>query len=164
MSNLIKSLEENGCIEKKENIRLKSGNISNTYYNIKKAAGITETLEIIISELEKIVPKEASIVGVSTGGIPFASILSYKLKTNFAYVRSSKKEYGLESMIEGHIDPNKTIYIIEDVCTTGSSLIKVKNIIEEKYKNSKIKLVSIIDRQKNNLDIISVEKVKWKKY
>jgi len=159
---LIALLKENNCIHTSNNINLASGSISNTYYDIKKASGIPSLLLFIISELKHIIPQDSSIVAVSTGGIPYSAILSYEYKNSFAYVRDNKKTYGMNNIIEGYIDFNKPIYIIDDVCTTGKSILKAKSHIIEYAKhlnirnNLEIYLVSIINRGNNNIKIKSI--------
>ena len=159
MTKLTKLLEKHNCIHKNSNFSLSSGKTSSIYYDVKKAAGIPDLLELITNSLVEIIPKNASIVGVSTGGVPFAAITACKLKSNFAYVRNVNKKYGLEKSIEGLINPSQEIFIIDDVCTTGKSLVSAKNKILEVYPNSKIKLVSIINRKENNLDVLSLEEI-----
>ena len=156
---LIKILKENNCIIVNKDLELSSGLKSNIYYDIKKAAGIPETFTCIVNELKKIIPKNSSIVAVSTGGIPFGAALSYEYKNSFAYVRSSRKVYGMNNMIEGYIDYNKPVYVIDDVCTTGSSIIKARNTIGLSEKECN--LVCIVNRSKHKLNIKSILEVEW---
>ena len=159
---LINLLKENNCIHTSKTINLSAGDTSNTYYDIKKASGIPVLLQFIVSELKHIIPQDSSIVAVSTGGIPYSSILSYEYKNSFAYVRDNKKKYGMNNVVEGCIDFKKTIYIIDDVCTTGKSILKAKEHVIE-YANQKgvnhklnIELVSIVNRGNNNIKIKSI--------
>ena len=107
---IVNILKENNCIYNK-NIQLASGLKSKVYYDVKKAAGIPDLFSYIIEKLKLIVPENSSIVGVSTGGIPYAAALAYEYKTNFAYIRENKKEYGMNKSIEGFINFSKPIYI-----------------------------------------------------
>lgn len=152
---IVNLLEKNRCIYR-EDIKLSSGLSSKTYYDIKKAAGIPEVFNFIINDLKKIIPKDSSIVGVSTGGIPYAAALAYEYKTNFAYIRESKKKYGMNKSVEGFIDFEKPVYIIDDVCTTGKSILKAKSFLPLEYQYN---LVCIIDRGLSDLKILSIEKV-----
>lgn len=163
---LINLLKENNCIHNSKKINLSSGDTSNTYYDIKKASGIPELLQFIISELKNIIPRNSSIVAVSTGGIPYSAILSYEYKSSFAYVRDSKKQYGMNNVIEGYIDLKKPIYIIDDVCTTGKSILKAKSYVKEHIKqknidyNIEINLISIVNRGNNKIKISSILELK----
>lgn len=152
---IVNLLEKNNCVHRKD-IKLTSGLESKIYYDVKKAAGVPEVFEYIISELKKIIPPNSSIVGVSTGGIPYAAALAYEYKTNFAYIRESKKEYGMNKSVEGFIDYSKPIYIIDDVCTTGKSILRARDLLPQEHQYH---LVCVIDRGLSSLKIHSIEKI-----
>ena len=156
---LISLLEKHQCIHRKENITLSAGKSTNIYYDIKKATGIPELFMFITSKLDDIIPKNSSIVAVSTGGIPYSAALSYKRQCEFAYVRSHIKNYGMNNMIEGVINTKKQIYIIDDVCTTGTSILKVEKYIKSIYPYANTNLVCIIDRSITKNNILSIEKI-----
>lgn len=154
---LLVLLEKNDCIYRNKEIKLSSGKNTSIYYDIKKAAGIPELFSYIIKELQKIIPKNSSIVAVSTGGIPYGAALANVYQTNFAYVREIKKDYGMKNIIEGYINYNKPIFIIDDVCTTGKSILNAKNTL----KNSKnVSLVCILNRSNQGFKISSLVEVK----
>ena len=160
---LLNLLTKNNCIhyQNDDNIQLSSGISSNVYYDIKKAAGFPDLFEFIIEQLQNIIPKNSSIVAVSTGGIPNGAALANIYKTNFAYVRENKKKYGMENLIEGYIDYKKPIYIIDDVCTSGKSLINTMNTIKKTKEEVKdFNLVCILDRSNSKLEVNSVIKIK----
>tara|TARA_Y100000589_G_C27129139_1_gene619819 strand:- start:785 stop:1270 length:486 start_codon:yes stop_codon:yes gene_type:complete len=157
-NNLLDLLITNKCIYYGNDIKLSSGKIANIYYDIKKAAGIPEVFEHIIKELKNIIPEHSSIVSVSTGGISYGAVLASIYKTSFAYVRENEKQYGMKNIVEGFIDINKPIYIIDDVCTTGKSIINAKNAIG--HYNNTCSLVCIVDRSNIDLDIKSIIKIK----
>ena len=160
---LLDLLITNNCVhyQNDNNILLSSGIKSNIYYDIKKAAGIPELFEFILEQLQKIIPKNSSIVAVSTGGISYGAALANIYKTNFAYVRENKKTYGMKNAIEGYINYEKPIYIIDDVCTSGKSLINAMNTIKNiQGKTSDINLICILDRSNSEIEVNSVIKIK----
>lgn len=77
-----------------------------------------------------------SVIGVATGGISWGAWLSDKLDVPFGYVRSSHKGYGKKQSIEGNIDFNKNILVIEDVVSTGGSLGRAINLLKESSAKS----------------------------
>ena len=154
--NLIKKISSFGCIYYIDDILLSSGKTSNIYYDIKKCAGYPELFSYIVECLSNIIPKESSIVGVLSGGVPFATALAFKYNTNFAYIRQSKKLHGMENIIEGVIDYKKEIYLIDDVCTSGKSILNAKKEILKANKDAKCHLVSVVNRKENSLDIESL--------
>lgn len=62
------------------------------------------------------------VAGIPTAGIPFASIIAYRLQKPFLYVRPTRRLHGRERRIEGVIMPGDRILLIDDLITTGHSL------------------------------------------
>ena len=61
------------------------------------------------------------IAGVATGAIAHGVLVAEEMGLPFAYVRTSKKDHGLENVIEGKITPGHSVVVIEDLVSTGSS-------------------------------------------
>ena len=87
---------------------------------------ITERLTEIIKENYKNVD---SIAGVATAGIPQGALVSSELELPFSYVRSKPKSHGMKNLIEGRLEENKNIILIEDLISTGGSSIKAVEAI-----------------------------------
>ena len=151
-------LFDHSCIYNKV-VNLKSGMSSNIYYDLKKASGIPEILRFVVDELVKIIPRNSNIATVATGAIPYGSVVAYLTHSNFAYVRSSLKDHGTKRLVEGKLNRDKPVYLIEDVCTTGSSIKSAEGILLNHGYDNIIK-ICILNRsnQKQN-DIISIENV-----
>ena len=64
------------------------------------------------------------ISGIPTAGLPFASVIAYHLSKPFLYVRPSMRSHGRERRIEGVVMPGDRVLLIDDLITTGHSLIK----------------------------------------
>ncbi|OFX78417.1 MAG: orotate phosphoribosyltransferase [Bacteroidetes bacterium GWE2_29_8] len=71
------------------------------------------------------------IAGVATGGIPFGVIIAQELGLPFIYVRSTEKKHGLSKNIEGDFESGKKVIVVEDLISTGSSSLKVVNLLQE---------------------------------
>lgn len=67
------------------------------------------------------------IVGTSTAGIAWGALVANILDLPFAYVRGSAKDHGLNNKVEGKIEANAKVIIIEDLISTGGS---VKDVVE----------------------------------
>jgi orotate phosphoribosyltransferase len=80
--------------------------------------------------------KIESVLGVATGGISWGAWLSDMLDVPFGYVRSSNKDYGKKQSIEGDIDFNKNILVIEDVVSTGGSIGRAINLLKDSSAKS----------------------------
>ena len=61
------------------------------------------------------------IAGVATGAIAIGALTSDALNLPFVYVRSSRKSHGLQNMIEGNVQKDQKVVVIEDLISTGNS-------------------------------------------
>lgn len=79
--------------------------------------------KVVVNEVIKIARKlEFDIVGgVSTAGIPWAALISERLNKPMIYIRPEPKEYGKKRQIEGDMQKNSKVLIIEDLISTGNS-------------------------------------------
>jgi len=69
------------------------------------------------------------IAGTATAGIPHAAWLAHALDKPMIYVRSKPKGHGQGNQIEGIIQPNQTALVIEDLVSTGGSVINAVQAI-----------------------------------
>ena len=93
---------------------------------------ITERLNKIIKEQYK---NADSIAGVATRGIPQGALVSNELGLPFSYVRSKPKSHGMKNLIEGRLEKNKNVVLIEDLISTGGSSIKAVEAIRDSGSN-----------------------------
>ncbi len=63
------------------------------------------------------------IVGTATAGIPWATLVADSLGLPLSYVRASKKEHGTKSQFEGANPHHKTVLVVDDVFSTGGSVL-----------------------------------------
>lgn len=75
-------------------------------------------------------PEAELIAGTATAGIPHAAIVADKLNLPMIYVRSSNKEHGKNSVIEGRIQANQKVVMVEDLISTGGSVIEAAAKVE----------------------------------
>lgn len=78
-----------------------------------------------------------AVCSIPTGGLVIASALAYELVKPLIYVRSQAKEHGTSKTVEGVIQGGNKVIIVDDVATSGGSLIKG---IEELKKNGVVVL------------------------
>lgn len=126
---------------------LSSGRKSN--YILDKYAFETkpEILETIAGEMAKMVESDTTkIAGMELGGIPLATALSLATSIPFVIIRKAKKGHGLERLIEGDINKNDKVVIVEDIATTGSQALLAAKTIEETGA-SILKIIYVVDRE-----------------
>lgn len=63
------------------------------------------------------------ISGTATAGIPHGAIIADKMNLPFAYIRSKPKDHGAGNQIEGRVLPGQKMVIIEDLISTGRSVL-----------------------------------------
>jgi len=75
------------------------------------------------------------IAGTSTAGIPHAAIVAEILKLPMIYVRTKQKDHGRENLIEGKLNANQKVVVIEDLISTGKSVLNVVNTLRDAHAN-----------------------------
>ncbi len=114
-----------GCVKFGEFI-LSSGIKSNVYVDLRRIISYPrEFKEIALISSEFLRNLEFDVIaGVESSGIPLATSLSLFLSKPLIYVRKESKNHGLKKMIEGEYSQGQKILVVDDVSTTGSSIIK----------------------------------------
>ena len=132
---------------------LSSGKKSNYYINMKKA--ITEPkIHSTISKLitEKINDDEIDkVAGPALGAVPIATAVSLESELPLLMIRKEKKGYGTSKLIEGELNEGDSVIVVEDVSTTGGSLLKAIKAIQENGGNVKRAFV-VVDRQEGAIE------------
>lgn len=101
-----------------------------SYPEVRKV--IEEGLASIIKEYY---PTCEVVMGTSTAGIAHAAYVSDILNLPMGYVRSGAKDHGRKNQIEGVTPVSKNVVVIEDLISTGGSVIEVCNILKEAGAN-----------------------------
>lgn len=93
---------------------------------------IRTEIETAIAETVKAkYPQCQALAGTSTAGIAHAAIAAHILGMPMAYVRSSAKDHGRNNQIEGRLEKGMKVVVVEDLISTGGSVIEVVNVLRE---------------------------------
>ena len=76
-------------------------------------------------------PECEVLMGTSTAGIAHAAITAHLLDLPMGYVRSGSKDHGRQNQIEGKLLPGQKVVVVEDLISTGGSVIEVVNVLRE---------------------------------
>lgn len=76
-------------------------------------------------------PEAEVLMGTSTAGIAHAAITAHILGMPMGYVRSGNKDHGRGNRIEGKLDAGQKVVIIEDLISTGGSVIEVAEALRQ---------------------------------
>ncbi len=71
------------------------------------------------------------LMGTSTAGIAHAAITGHLLSLPMGYVRSGSKDHGRQNQIEGKLKKGDKVVVVEDLISTGGSVIEVVNVLRE---------------------------------
>ena len=93
---------------------------------------IREKVEKSLAEcVTKNFPSAEVIMGTSTAGIAHAAIAATVLGLPMGYVRGGAKVHGRKNQIEGRLAPGQKVVVIEDLISTGGSVIEVVEVLRE---------------------------------
>lgn len=76
-------------------------------------------------------PEAEVLMGTSTAGIAHAAITGHIMGLPMGYVRSGQKDHGRQNQIEGRLEPGQKVVVIEDLISTGGSVIEVVEALRE---------------------------------
>ena len=79
----------------------------------------------------KYYPEAEILMGTSTAGIAHAAIVGHLLNLPMGYVRSGAKDHGRKNQIEGRLEPGQKTVVVEDLISTGGSVLEVVNVLRE---------------------------------
>lgn len=81
--------------------------------------------------VKKYYPDADVLMGTSTAGIAHAAITATILDMPMGYVRSGHKDHGRQNQIEGKLEKGQKVVVIEDLISTGGSVIEVVDVLRE---------------------------------
>jgi len=84
----------------------------------------------IAEEIKKNVSNNFIIAGVATGAIGIGMLVANKLNAPFIYVRPEKKKHGRKNQVEGTLNKNEKVIVIEDLISTGKSSLNAVDAIQ----------------------------------
>jgi orotate phosphoribosyltransferase len=76
-------------------------------------------------------PEVEVLMGTSTAGIAHAAIVGHLMDLPMGYVRSGNKDHGRQNRIEGRLEPGQKVVVVEDLISTGGSVIEVVEALRE---------------------------------
>ena len=89
-------------------------------------------VETGIAELIKThYPQAEVLMGTSTAGIAHAAITAHLMGLPMGYVRSGAKDHGRQNQIEGKLEKGQKVVVVEDLISTGGSVLEVVNVLRE---------------------------------
>ena len=110
---------------------LTSGAVSDYYIDIKKASTNPKILKKIAEAMSEYAKGYDLLAGMELGAVPLVVALSLETNIPYVIIRKEKREHGTSKQIEGGEVKGKRVLVVEDVTTSGSSVVKTIKIIRE---------------------------------
>ncbi len=91
----------------------------------------TDVESALADTVKREYPNAEVLMGTSTAGIAHAAITAHMLGLPMGYVRSGAKDHGRQNQIEGRLEKGQKVVIIEDLISTGGSVLEVVDVLRE---------------------------------
>ena len=91
----------------------------------------TEVETALMQTIRREYPDAEVLMGTSTAGIAHADITAQMMGLPMGYVRSSSKDHGRQNQIEGRLEKGQKVVVVEDLISTGGSVLEVVNVLRE---------------------------------
>ena len=144
---------------------LSSGKISPYYIDLRLVPSFPEVFSKVIAAYENSLKvligldNVDAVGGVPTSGLTYAAVVAYNLKKPLIYVRKENKTYGTEKEVEGVLKPGYKIALIDDLITTGGSLVKTIDTLRQKGVEVD-NVIVLIDRLEGGANLLAEKGIK----
>jgi len=144
---------------------LSSGRLSSYYIDLRMVPSFPSAFRSLINIYTNLIKEEIGrdsfdlLAGIPTTGLIFTSVVAFKIKKPLVYVRKEKKEYGREKRVEGFFKPGSDTLILDDIITSGNSIINTAKVLRE--EGAKVnKALVLIDRLEGGKERLEGEGIK----
>lgn len=142
---LINRIKETAYLE--GDFTLRSGRKSKYYLDKYLFETCPDILKALGREFAKHVGNDVTLIaGAELGGVALAAATAMETGKNWVIIRNSKKGYGTGKLIEGKLNKDDVVLLVEDIATTGGQVIEAAKVITEAGAKVK-KIVAVIDRR-----------------
>jgi len=142
---LIQGLKDCGAI-KFGRFVLTSGAISDYYVDIKKASTDPKILKKIAREMSVYAKSYDLLAGMELGAVPLVVAVALETGIPYVIIRKEKREHGTGKQIEGSDVSGHHVLLIEDVTTSGGSVVKSLDILRAGHAEVD-KVLTVVDRE-----------------
>ncbi len=159
--NLAPVIWQSDCLDFGE-FTLTSGKTSPYYVDLRSLPSHPDRFDRVIEMAAELVDDRIgtvdSVCAVATGGLPVGTLLAHKLNTSMSYVRQQKKSHGEGHRIEGRLENNEDVLVVDDISTTGGSVLDAVETVRNNGGRVKYALV-LLDRCQGATDNLATEGV-----
>ncbi|RZV11350.1 orotate phosphoribosyltransferase [Natrinema hispanicum] len=116
-------------------------------------------LELIAEAFAERLADDDKLGGVALGGVPLAAATSVEADVPYVIARKQRKDYGTANLVEGRLEEGEEVIVLEDIVTTGTSLVDAIEALRDAGATVERALV-VVDRQeggRENVEDADVE-------
>lgn len=150
---LIDELVKSGAV-KFGDFTLTSGKKSKYYVDIKRASSNPRVLGSITEGFSSYGVEADKVAGVELGAVPLIVAYSLQNELPFIIIRKKGREHGTRKGYEGQLNPGERVLLLEDVITSGGSVLRAIDIIEE-AGGEVVKVLTVVDRQEGGTEPVN---------
>ena len=155
------ALAKHSCVMVGE-FKLSSGIMSPYYIDLRATPSHQELFDLVtnayVAELRSRNLSFDRIAGIATAGVPIGSMVAYKLKKPFLYVRGDKRTHGTKGLVEGVINPGDSVLVVDDAVTSAGSLLRAVEAIRERSGKVDCAIV-LVDREQGGVKNLAKKSV-----
>ena len=150
------------CAQIEGTFTLRSGKVSNTYFDKYRFEADPVLLRDIATEMAKLIPGDTQVLaGLEMGGIPVVTMLSQVTGLPAAFIRKEAKSYGTCRYAEGASLQGRRFVLIEDVVSSGGAIIDALKLLRADGLQTGLALC-VIDRQSGAVEALAAEGIELK--
>ncbi|MEM4699542.1 MAG: orotate phosphoribosyltransferase [Candidatus Nezhaarchaeales archaeon] len=142
--------------------KLSSGLESPYYIDMRLVPSYPQAFDRLCDMYCRVVVEEVGgfdrVAGVPTAGVPFATLVAYKLRRPLIYVRKQQKLHGQLKMVEGLLNPGDKVLLVDDLVSTGDSALRTVRAVREAGGVVE-DVVVLIDREQGARELLAEEGV-----
>lgn len=152
MPDIAELVESTGAI-KRGKFKLSNGAL--TDYYVDKYVFETDPVVLgqIADEITEMLEEDGStaVAGPELGAIPLVTAVSLRAGIPAAFIRKGEKHHGTQARIEGTIEKGQQVAIVEDVTTTGGTILETAELVEE-AGGTVTRLIVVVDRNEGAVE------------
>lgn len=150
-------ITEAGAI-KKGKFKLSNGSLTDYYIDKYVFETNPDVLNVIADDITDRLDGTGVdvIAGPELGAVPLVTAVSLRTGIPAAYIRKGQKHYGTQARIEGTIEKGMSVAVVEDVTTTGGTILETAHLVEE-VGGIVDRLVVVVDRNAEAVENVREE-------
>jgi orotate phosphoribosyltransferase len=134
---------------------LSSGKESDYYVDVKSALLNPRFLREVSEMASKYVTGD-KVAAVELGAVPFGVAVSLETGKDLIIIRKERKEYGLEKWMEGKVEMGETVTFVEDVTTTGGTILRAIMKLKDIHVRTD-RVIVVVDRKEGAREALEYE-------